>query len=209
VTLESYKTLGGIGAILMFIGILPYVSFYGIIPLVGLILVMVAMYGLAHYYMESGIFNNALYGVITAIVGGIIFAVVAVFALFGFFTELGLNLGAGNIADWSAIMAGADWSMLTTDFMGVFVDFALYVILDLVILFVFVVLTAVFLRKSLRSLSAKSGVGLFGTAGLLILIGAVLTIILIGAILIWIAILLIAIAFFQIKPPQAQPPPPY
>jgi uncharacterized membrane protein len=209
VTLESYKTLGGIGAILMFIGILPYVSFYGIIPLVGLILVMVAMYGLAHYYMESGIFNNALYGVITAIVGGIIFAVVAVFALFGFFTELGLNLGAGNIADWSAIMAGADWSMLTTDFMGVFVDFALYVILDLVILFVFVVLTAVFLRKSLRSLSAKSGVGLFSTAGLLILIGAVLTIILIGAILIWIAILLIAIAFFQIKPPQAQPPPPY
>jgi uncharacterized membrane protein len=209
VTLESSKTLGGIGAILMFIGILPYVSFYGIIPLVGLILVMVAMYSLANHYMESGIFNNALYGVITAIVGGIIFAAVAVFALFGFFTELGLNLGAGNIADWTAILSGADWTMLTADFMGIFVDFALYIILDLVVLFVFVVLTAVFLRKSLRSLSAKSGVGLFGTAGLIILIGAVLTIILIWAILIWIALLLLAIAFFQIKPQQTQPPPPY
>ncbi len=207
-TLETNKTLGGIGAILMFIGILPYVSFYGIIPLVGLILVMVAMYGLANHYMESGIFNNALYGVITAIVGGIIFAAVAVFALFGFFAELGLNLGAGNITDWSAIFAGADWAALAGSFTGIFVDFALYIILDLVVLFVFVVLTAVFLRKSLGSLSAKSGVGLFGTAGLIILIGAVLTIILIGFILIWVALLLLAIAFFQIKPQQAQPPPP-
>lgn len=207
-TLESNKTLGGIGAILMFIGILPYVSFYGIIPLVGLILVMVAMYGLANHYMESGIFNNALYGVITAIVGGIIVAAVAVLALFGLFAELGLNWGVENIADWTAIMTGADWGVLAGSFMGIFVDFALYIILDLVVLFVFVVLTAVFLRKSLRSLSAKSGVGLFGTAGLMILIGAVLTIILIGFILIWVALLLLAIAFFQIKPQQAQPPPP-
>ena len=206
--LESNKILGGIGAILMFIGVLPYVSFYGIIPLVGLILVMVALYGLANYYMESGIFNNALYGVITVIIGGIIFVAVAVFALFGFFAELGLNLEMGSIADWSAILAGADWAALAGSFMGTFVDFALYVILDLVVLFIFVVLTAVFLRKSLRSLSEKSGVGLFGTTGLLMLIGAVLTIILIGVILIWVSLLLLAIAFFMLKPQQLRPPPP-
>jgi len=208
VTLETNKNLGGIGAILMFIGFLPYISFYGILPLVCLILVMIAMYGLAKEYMESGIFNNALYGIITAIVGGIIFAAVAVFALFSFFAEFGVDLGAGNIADWTAIMSGMDWTNLSLDFMGIFTDFALYIVLDLVVLFVFVIITAVFLRKSLRALSAKSGVGMFGTTGLIILIGAVLTIIAIGLILIWISLLLLAVAFFQIKPQQAQPPPP-
>jgi uncharacterized membrane protein len=74
------------------------------------------------------------------------------------------------------------------------------------VLFVFVIITAILLRKSLGLLSAKTGVGLFGTTGLLILIGAVLTIIAIGLLLIWIAMLILAIAFFSIKPQQAQPP---
>ena len=98
-TLESSKNLGGIGAILLFIGVLPYASLYGILSLVGLILIMVAMHGLASHYMESGIFNNALYGVITAIVGIMLFAVVVVYALFDFLTELGLTIGMGNFAD--------------------------------------------------------------------------------------------------------------
>jgi uncharacterized membrane protein len=211
VTLESNKNLGGIGAILMFIGFLPVVNFYGILSFVGLILVMVALYNLAHFYMESGIFNNALYGVITAIVGVIIVAVVAVFALVGFFSELGLNIGLGNMADWSAILTQIDWTNIGLDFMGSFDfigNFLVYILLDLVILMVFVILTAVFLRKSLKLLSAKTGVGMFGTTGLIILIGAVLTIIGIGLLLIWIALLLLAVAFFQIRPQQTQPPPP-
>jgi uncharacterized membrane protein len=73
------------------------------------------------------------------------------------------------------------------------------------VLFVFVIITAIFLRKSLGLLSTKTGVGLFGTTGLLILIGAVLTIIAVGLLLIWIAMLILAIAFFSIKPQQAQP----
>jgi uncharacterized membrane protein len=64
------------------------------------------------------------------------------------------------------------------------------------------VITAIFLRKSLGLLSNKTGVGLFGTTGLLILVGAVLTIIAIGLILVWIAMLILAIAFFQMKPQQ-------
>jgi uncharacterized membrane protein len=48
--------------------------------------------------------------------------------------------------------------------------------------------------------------GLFSTAGLLLLIGAVLIIAFgLGAILMWIAVLLLAIAFFQIKPQIEQP----
>jgi uncharacterized membrane protein len=75
---------------------------------------------------------------------------------------------------------------------------------------VFVIIAVIFFRRSLNSLSAKTGVGLFGTAGILVLIGAVLTIVLIGLLLIWIAWILVAVAFFQIKthPAQAPPQPP-
>ena len=54
--------------------------------------------------------------------------------------------------------------------------------------------------------SEKTGVGLFGTTGLLILIGAVLTIIGIGFILLWIALILLTVSFFSIKTQAAQPP---
>jgi uncharacterized membrane protein len=76
---------------------------------------------------------------------------------------------------------------------------------------VFSIIAAFFIRRSLGTLSAKSGVGLFSTAGLLLLIGAVLIIAFgLGLILIWISALLLAIAFFRIRPEQAQPttPPP-
>jgi uncharacterized membrane protein len=204
VTLETSKNLGGIGAILMFIGFLPYANSYGILELVGLILVMVAMYGLARHYMESGIFNNALYGVITAIVGVMLFVVVAVYALFDFFANFGLT-GIGDFADWTAGLSNMDWTDFGFSIIG---DFLVYILLALVVLFVFIVITAVFLRKSLGLLSAKSGVGLFGTTGTIILIGAVLTIIAVGLLLIWISLLLLAVAFFQIRTQQTQPPPP-
>lgn len=87
-----------------------------------------------------------------------------------------------------------------------------YILLALVVLFVFVVVAAVLFRKSLGITAKKSGIGLFGTAGTLLLVGAVLTIIIIGFLLLWISLLLIAVAFFQIKTQPAQsavpaPPP--
>jgi len=59
----------------------------------------------------------------------------------------------------------------------------------------------------LTSLAEKTGVGLFGTTGLILLIGAVLTIILIGFLLLWVALILLTVAFFSIKPEPTPPPP--
>jgi uncharacterized membrane protein len=203
VTLESSKNIGGIGAILMFIGVLVSGYSYGIVTLVGLILVMVAMYGLASHYRESGIFNNALYGVITAIIGVILVAVIAVYALFGFFAEIGIA-SIWNAAEWTTLTQ-IDWANMGLSIIG---NFITNILLALVILFAFVVITAILLRKSLGLLSAKTGIGLFGATGTMILIGAILTIIVIGVLLLWISLLLLAVAFFQIKPQQPQPPPP-
>jgi uncharacterized membrane protein len=69
------------------------------------------------------------------------------------------------------------------------------------------IVVAIFFRRSLTTLSAKTGVGLFATAGLVMLIGAVLTIIIIGVLIIWIALILVAVAFFQTKAQPAQAPP--
>jgi uncharacterized membrane protein len=199
-TLESSKMLGGIGAILMVIG--PLASVYtGVIGLVGLILVLVAFNGLADYYKDRRIFNNVIFGVIAAIVGVVIAVVVVISAAFDMLSVLGIHIS--NWSDWTAIQnfnwqGFTDWSALA--------PYIAEIVGALVILFVFVVVAAIFVRRSLNTVSEKSGTHLFATAGLLLLVGAVLTIIVIGAILIWVALILLAVAFFEMRTQPTQPP---
>jgi uncharacterized membrane protein len=75
------------------------------------------------------------------------------------------------------------------------------------VFFIAMIVSAILMRKSLDSLSKHSGEKIFGTAGMVWLIGAILTVILIGIIVIWISWILVAVGFFSIKPAQAQPPP--
>ncbi len=203
--LQTSKNLGGVGALLLFIGpLISYAHFLaGLLPLIGFILVLIALKSFADHYNDAGIFNNALYGFITGIVG--------VVAGLGAFIATALTIIADlGITDWTN---AAEWTAAIT------VEAALKLlgaaILALIVIFVFAILTAWFYRKSLGLLASKSGVGLFGTAGLLLLIGAVLTIVVIGLLLIWISFLIIAIAFFSIRPavaepsiPSTPPPPP-
>ena len=200
-TIETSKTIGGVGAILMFIGIIPVISTYGIIELVGLILVMVALYNLASYYNERGIFNNALYGLIAGIVGGVIAAGAIILSVLTSLTDFLYTIYPNWNGDWTAL------SGLTPDPSNISLEailpFVAGVFAALLVLWVFAIIATFFVRRSLISASAKSGVSLFSTAGLLMLIGAVLIIAFgLGLLLIWISALLLAIAFFQIKPKQ-------
>jgi uncharacterized membrane protein len=168
-------------------------GFAGIISLIGAILVLIALKGFADYYKEQGIFNNALYAIIAAIVGAVLFAVLVIVATVNFFNALGLNIT--NLQDWSSL-SSINWQSLNFDLV---LRFAGTILLNAVVAFVFLIVTAVFLRKSLGLMANKTGVGMFGVTGLLLLIGAILTIIFIGLILVWIAILLLAIAFFSVR----------
>jgi uncharacterized membrane protein len=201
-TIETNKALGGVGAILMFIGIIPVVNSYAVIELIGLILVMAALYNLASYYIERGIFNNALYGLIAGIVGGVIAAVVVFVSVITSLTDFLYQIFPTWNGDWTAL------SGLTPDVSNLnptdILPFVGGILGALAILWIFAIMSAFFVRRSLVSLSAKSGVGLFSTAGLLMLIGSVLIIAFgLGLILVWISALLLAIAFFQIKPQQS------
>ena len=207
-TMETSKILGGIGAILMFIGAPAFFATYAfgaIIALVGLILVMVAAYNFGNYYAETGIFNNALYGLIAGIVGVVIAGVTLAFAVLTSLTDfLQTIYPTWNGQDWTAIQG------LTPDLTNMTFDavlpFVVGILAALLILWVFAIIATFFVRRSLVKLSAKSGVGLFSTAGLLMLVGAFLIIAFgLGLILIWIGALIIAIAFFTMKPQESQP----
>jgi uncharacterized membrane protein len=212
---NSAKNLGGIGALMMFVGVLPYVSTYsyGILELLGGIFLLIAAKGLADYYQEGGIFTNALYGVIASIVGVVAFVGTLVYAVLNLLGDLGSfglgNLGSLDFSQFSQI----DWTNFATSVLSNLGGFLGTFILAFVVLFVFIVIAAVFYRKSMGLTSKRSGVGLFSTAGIFLLVGAILTILVIGLLLVWISLLLIAIAFFQLKPSQSAqptyyPPPP-
>jgi len=202
-TLESSKTLGGVGALLMAIG--PFLGVYtGVIGLIGLILVLISLKGLSNYYNEGGIFNNALYGFITLIIGGVISVAVIVIAAVDFLSAVGIDISTA----WSdpTVLSSINWQELVT--WDILWPHIAAIIGSLIVLFVFVVVAAIFLRKSLTILSTKTGVNMFSTTGLLTLIGAILTIIVVGVILLWVALILLTVAFFSIKIQYAQPPAP-
>lgn len=209
-TLESSKTLGGIGAILLFIGVIPFVQYTWVIGLVGIILVLFALRSFANYYRERGIFSNAIYGVAIAVVGGIIAGILALAVVLSNITDLVTQLYPGWNGDWSTLQ-GMTPNTTNIDPSAIFPLIGGLLVV-LVIVWVFAIIAAFFIWRSLKQVSNKSNVGLFGTAGLLLLIGAIIPIF--GLILMWISALLLAIAFFTLKPheqPMAtatSPPPP-
>jgi len=207
-TLESSKYMGGVGSLLLVIGGVGMFGtpFVGLLGLVGLILILISLNGLANFYGDRGIFNNAIYGFIAGIVGVAAFIGTLVVA-FAFVTSL---------PDWAQTYINEqDWQGLATAIQNHITDVTsaldlvgsliLTLVLALVVLFVFLVVAFFFFRRSLGRLSTKTHVGLFGTAGLLMLIGAVLTIIVIGFLLIWIGWILLTIAFFSIHETAATP----
>ncbi len=196
-TLESSKNLGAVGAILMVVSPLGMGAFTGVLGLVGLILLLIAVKGLSDHYREQGIFNNALYGTILIIVG--IAATVAILVVTALATLSRMGITLFDMRSWSMMggtMQGFFSNLANMNFLWAFIG---AIVVALVVLFVFLVVAAVFFRKSLSALAKKTKVPMFETAGLLMLIGAALTIILVGFIVMWVALILIAVAFFSIK----------
>jgi uncharacterized membrane protein len=203
--LETSKLLGGIGALLMFIGVIPFVSYYGIVEIIGVILVLAALYGIGSVYKDSAIFNNAIYGVIAGVVGVVVAAAVAIVVVLSNLTDFLTKIFPSWNGDWSTLpsLSGITPNMSNIGF-GDIIPFITAGIMVFVILWVFSIIAAFLVRRSLIQISAKSNIGLFGTAGLLLLIGAILVIVIFGLLLMWIAALILAIAFFSLK--TTQPP---
>jgi uncharacterized membrane protein len=209
--LESSKTLGGVGAILLLVGTLPVLSSYtfGVLALVGIIAILVALNSLANIYKERGIFNNSLYGLIAGVVGSVIAGVVVVVAVLSNLKSLLEQIYPSWNGQWSSVSSLSSMTPNTSNITlsnSTLISLLGGVLAAFVILWIFIIVWAIFVRRSLKMLAIKSSVGLFSTAALLLIIGAALTIVVIGLLIMWIGVLLMVIAFFQIKPQAEQPP---
>ena len=195
-TFESSKNLSAVGSLLIVIGAVAgfTTSFSGILSLIGIILLLIGLKGLANYYKEEGIFNNALYSIIIAIVGCVVSIGIIAASAVSALADLGIDWA--NIEDWGNV--GTDVGTVFADFdFSAIADLLGALLLGLIIFYVVMIVSMYFFRKSMNQLSTKSGIGLFGTAGLLMLIGAVIPVI--GLLLIWIGAILATVAFFQMK----------
>ena len=195
-TFESSKNLSAVGALLLVIGaVLGFVwSFSGIVSLVGIILLLIGLKGLANFYKEDGIFNNALYSIIIGIVGCVVGVGVVAVSAVSALADIGIDWA--NIEDWANV--GTDVANVVTDFdFSVIVTLLGALLIGLIIFYIVIIVAMFFVRKSMNQLSSKSGIGLFSTAGLLMLIGAVIPVI--GLLIVWIGEILATVAFFQMK----------
>lgn len=94
-------------------------------------------------------------------------------------------------------------------FSGIFSAFtgglgALFGVLGiLVVVWLALIVSSVFIRRSYNNISARLNIGTFRTAGTLYFIGAILTIVLVGFVVLFIAYIIQVVAFFSI--PESQP----
>ncbi len=77
----------------------------------------------------------------------------------------------------------------------------------LAIVWIALIVSALFVRRAFDGMANKLGVGTFRTAGMLYFIGALLTIVLVGFLLLFVAFILQVVAFFAINEakPMGQP----
>ena len=179
--LSEAKILGGIGAILMLFGgfILP-----GLGAIIGLVLVFIAVKYIASETKDESIFDNYLMYFICSII-----AIVAVVVIF--FYSIGFSLTFFTALE----------SMEFTDFSSVWDFFSQYLlawIIAAVVGWIFIIISALYLRKCYDSIAKRTNVHLFKTTGLVYLIGVVTLIIGIGIVIMLIAKIIEIVAYFSL-----------
>jgi uncharacterized membrane protein len=191
-SLSQAKMLGGIGSILAILTAVPQVGW--IIGIVGFILVFIAIKYISDAVGDKSIFDNYLIAFVLIIIGLVIGGVTLLVSIFSIF-------------DIPSLIAGG--SPPTFEDPASIFQIIQAVLIPLLLVWVFGVVSAIFLRKSFNSVASSLNIGLFSTAALINLIGSVLTVVLIGFIIIFIADIIQIIAFFlipeQTPQPQQQP----
>ena len=178
-TLSEAKVLGGIGSILLILSLVPNIG--PLLGIVGFILLLIAIKYISDIVGDEKIFKDTLIAVILAIIGvfaGIIIGGAAIFTL------ISRGLLTGGIAPPTGFLL----TLLGT--------FLIPLIIAFIVIWIFMIISAVFFRRSLDSIASKLNIGMFSTAGLIYLIGAIIPVI--GFIIMIVAAILLAVAFFSI-----------
>ena len=187
-TLAQARTVGGIGAILTLLGILPYYVGTGLV-IVGWILILIAMKYVSDTFQERPIYRQATVAVILFVVNSVLAAII--------------------FSGISALVSTAP-SLTNSDLFGRIGA----IIAGLLVLWIIGMIASYFLWRSFKGVSVKLDAlgertkispyvaGLFRDGSLIYFIGAILAIILVGFILLVIAQILFVIAFFSLPHKQ-------
>ena len=181
--LTDAKVLGGIGALLVLLAAVPDVGL--LLGISGLVLILLAIRKISQTVNDRSIYTNMRNAVLLGI-GAI--AVASITVAGAIYNVLGMGSFAGARFAFSP-------SIPVQQFFGL----ALIVVAGLVSIWVILLVSAVFVRRSYNSVATKLNVDMFKTAGLLYLIGAATAIIGVGFLIIFVSEILLAIAFFSIK----------
>ena len=180
-TIESNRTLGGVGAILTLIGVFSQITslfhyifpnspgislisigvggVFGFLAIVGFLLFLIAMYGFSKDYNEHRIFSNLLYGIVITIIAVVVVTIIAVLIILFNFSTLFPNLGSSTSS-----------AQMSSSFSKTFSSISPFFSLVGVIWIAFVV-------RAFNSLSDKSKVPLFRTGAKVLLAGALANIV--------------------------------
>jgi uncharacterized membrane protein len=185
VNYEYSRTLAAEGAILLLLGLVPYVGW--ILGIIGIVLFLRGMKELSNYYQDEKIYQNSWTGVKYYIVA-LIAAGVAVTAL-----VIGVASATGFTFTGDFLFT-AGFGVGLAAFLG-----------GIVTAFVFYILATSHLKRTFDILAEKTGEASLTTAGTLLWIGALLTIIVVGLLLILIGWIFATIGLFSMRPRQQQP----
>lgn len=189
--LSEAKTYGGVGSILMLLAIVPSVGW--LLAIAGAILALVAIKRVSEAVADPSIFSNMLIAIVLGVVGFVVGVIVIAASV----------LSAFGLTALTQMAPGTVPSIAKSDI----VTLILGIVAGLAVVWILLMVSAIFVRRSYGSMATKLGVGMFRTSGLVFLIGAALTIILVGFILIFVAEILNVVAFFSIpeQPPMVPP----
>jgi len=196
--LSSAKMMGGVGSILMIVGsaTIPLIS------LVGFIMVLIAVKYIADEVKDRSIYSNFLISVILNIVA-VVVIIVSMFLVIGGFSYFA-TITSGQITDPFAFI-----SQISNVLFICIAGFIIFYIINII--------AALYLKKSFDSITEHTKVDIFKIAGFVYLLSAVLVIIGIGFFVMFIAEILMIVAFFSLPdtltkkgaPQTGQPAPPF
>ena len=191
--LGQARVFGGVGSLLVFLTILPYVG--GVLGILGLAFVLLAVKYIADAVRDRAIFRNMALGVGLA-AAGIVVGVLVVFAAVVRFMGVGWMMGQNPTPP--TLTPAETWAFIVT------------LIVGLLALWGFFLASAVYMKRSYDAIGRRLNVSMFHTAAVVYLVGAALAIILVGFLLLFLAEILFTAAFFSIPegaPRSANVPP--
>jgi uncharacterized membrane protein len=174
-----------------------------LVAIVGWVLVLIAVNNIADVVGDRSIFRNAMVAAVLAIVG-IAVGVLVLLASVLHFAQLNGWITSSSLGS----LRNLNSTSFTSGHITGVGDLVVGAVIGFVLIWAFLLPSAIFLRRSFTKIASRLNVKMFATAALLYLVGAGLTIIAIGFVVLFVADLLMVVAFFSMPDDTSLEPPP-